>query len=78
NAVTLAELPETLARYDVVVTSTASQLPIIGKGMVERAIKARRHRPMFMLDLAVPRDVELEVGKLDDVFLYSVDDIAGI
>jgi len=78
NAVTLAELPETLARYDVVVTSTASQLPIIGKGMVERAIKTRRHRPMFMLDLAVPRDIELEVGKLDDVFLYSVDDIAGI
>ncbi|MGC0152925.1 glutamyl-tRNA reductase [Chromobacterium vaccinii] len=78
NAVTLAELPESLSRYDVVVTSTASQLPIIGKGMVERAIKARRHRPMFMLDLAVPRDVELEVGKLDDVFLYSVDDIAGI
>ncbi|UTH75817.1 glutamyl-tRNA reductase [Chromobacterium sp. IIBBL 290-4] len=78
NAIPLSELPDALARYDVVVTSTASQLPIIGKGMVERAIKARRHRPMFMLDLAVPRDVELEVGKLDDVFLYSVDDIAGI
>ncbi|OWY41018.1 glutamyl-tRNA reductase [Xenophilus sp. AP218F] len=78
NAVTLSELPETLARYDVVVTSTASQLPIIGKGMVERAIKARRHRPMFMLDLAVPRDIELEVSKLSDVFLYSVDDIASI
>ncbi|MEN3030619.1 glutamyl-tRNA reductase [Chromobacterium amazonense] len=78
NAITLAELPEALARYDVVVTSTASQLPIIGKGMVERAIKARRHRPMFMLDLAVPRDIELEVDKLDDVFLFSVDDIAGI
>ena len=78
NAITLSELPEALARYDVVVTSTASQLPMIGKGMVERAIKARRHRPMFMLDLAVPRDIELEVAQLDDVFLYSVDDIAGI
>lgn len=78
NAITLAELSESLSRYDVVVTSTASQLPIIGKGMVERAIKARRHRPMFMLDLAVPRDIELEVDKLDDVFLFSVDDIAGI
>lgn len=78
NAITLAELPELLPRYDVVVTSTASQLPIIGKGLVERAIKARRHRPIFMLDLAVPRDIEVEVGKLDDVFLYTVDDIASI
>ncbi|OHX22130.1 glutamyl-tRNA reductase [Chromobacterium sphagni] len=78
NAITLSELPDALARYDVVVTSTASQLPMIGKGMVERAIKQRRHRPIFMLDLAVPRDIELEVAQLDDVFLYSVDDIAGI
>ncbi|NHR08525.1 glutamyl-tRNA reductase [Chromobacterium haemolyticum] len=78
NAVTLAELPDILPRYDVLVTSTASQLPIIGKGMVERAIKARRHRPIFMLDLAVPRDIEVEVGKLADVFLYSVDDIASV
>jgi len=60
------------------VTSTASQLPILGKGMVERAIKVRRHRPMFMLDLAVPRDIETEAGELNDVFLYTVDDIAGI
>ena len=57
---------------------TASQLPIIGLGLVERAIKARRHRPMFMVDLAVPRDVEVEVGELDDVFLYTVDDLAQI
>ncbi|MXR35970.1 glutamyl-tRNA reductase [Craterilacuibacter sinensis] len=78
NAVTLAELPELLAQYDVVVSSTASQLPIIGKGLVERAVKARRHRPIFMLDLAVPRDIEAEVAELDDVFLYSVDDIADI
>ncbi|RQO67164.1 glutamyl-tRNA reductase [Aquitalea sp. FJL05] len=78
NAITLAELPDVLHRYDVVVTSTASQLPIVGKGLVERAIKARRHRPIFMLDLAVPRDIEIEVGKLNDVYLYTVDDIASI
>ncbi|MEQ6291192.1 glutamyl-tRNA reductase [Vogesella sp. GCM10023246] len=78
NAITLSELPEQLQHYDVVVSSTASQLPIIGKGMVERAIKARRHRPMFMLDLAVPRDIEAEVGRMDDVYLYTVDDIASI
>ena len=78
NAITLSELPEHLHKYDVVISSTASQLPIIGKGLVERAIKARRHRPIFMLDLAVPRDIEAEVGDLSDVYLYTVDDIAGI
>jgi len=78
HAITLAELSESLSRFDVVVTSTASQLPIVGKGLVERAVKARRHRPMFMLDLAVPRDIEPEVGNLPDVFLYTVDDISGI
>ncbi|GGY12164.1 glutamyl-tRNA reductase [Paludibacterium paludis] len=78
NAIALSDLPNVLARYDVVVTSTASQLPIVGKGLVERAIRERRHRPVFMLDLAVPRDVEQEVGDLPDVFLYTVDDIAGI
>lgn len=78
SAISLQELPDHLARYDIVVTSTASQLPILGKGMVERALKARRHRPMFMVDLAVPRDIEIEVGELADVFLYSVDDLASI
>jgi glutamyl-tRNA reductase len=78
EAILLSELHDALPRFDVVVTSTASTLPIVGKGMVERAIKARRHRPMFMLDLAVPRDIEAEVGELSDVFLYSVDDIASI
>ncbi|BAK74880.1 glutamyl-tRNA reductase [Pseudogulbenkiania sp. NH8B] len=78
NAITLSDLPEALPRYDVVVTSTASQLPILGKGLMERAIKIRRHRPVFMLDLAVPRDIEAEVGELDDVFLYTVDDIASV
>lgn len=75
---TLNELPEALHHYDIVVSSTASPLPILGKGMVERAIKQRRHRPMFMVDLAVPRDIEPEVGDLPDVFLYTVDDLAHI
>jgi glutamyl-tRNA reductase len=61
-----------------VVSCTASSLPILGKGLVERALKARRRQPMFMVDLAVPRDIEPEVGELDDVFLYTVDDLAGI
>jgi len=71
----LAELSEGLERFDVVVSCTASSLPIIGLGMVERALRARRHRPMFMVDLAVPRDIEAEVARLDDVFLYTVDDL---
>lgn len=75
RAIRLADLPEQLATFDIVVSSTASSLPIIGLGLVERAIKARRHKPMFMLDLAVPRDIEAEVGRLNDVFLYSVDDL---
>ena len=73
KAILLADLPEHLADFDIVITSTASQLPIVGLGMVERAVKQRKHRPMFMVDLAVPRDIEPEVGDLDDVFLYSVD-----
>lgn len=77
-AITLNELPERLAQFDIIVTSTASLLPILGKGMLERAIKLRRHAPMFIVDLAVPRDVEPEVAELDDVFLYSVDDLANI
>ncbi len=74
----LAELPDILHQYDVVVSSTASPLPIVGKGMVERALKQRRHRPMFLLDLAVPRDIESQVADLGDAFLYTVDDIANI
>jgi len=72
---TLNDLPSQLAAHDIVVTCTASPLPIIGKGLVESALRARRHRPMLMFDLAVPRDIEGEVGALDDVFLYSVDDL---
>ena len=74
----LAELPESLARFDIVVSCTASTLPIIGLGMVERAVKHRRHRPMFIVDLAVPRDVEQEVARLEDVYVYTVDDLGQI
>ena len=78
TAIRLDELGEHLAAHDIVVSCTASPLPIIGLGMVERAIKTRRHRPIFMVDLAVPRDIEEEVGDLDDVFLYTVDDLAQV
>jgi glutamyl-tRNA reductase len=74
----LDEISERLADYDIVVSCTASSLPIIGLGMVERALKTRRHRPMVMVDLAVPRDIEAEVGKLDDIFLYTLDDLGQI
>ena len=74
-AIALSELPQHLAEADIVVSSTASQLPILGKGRVESAIKARRHKPMFMVDLAVPRDIESEVSQLNDVYLYTVDDL---
>jgi glutamyl-tRNA reductase len=78
EAITLNELPEYLAQQDIIITSTASPLPILGKGLVERTIKLRKHRPMFMVDLAVPRDIEAEVGELDDVFLYTVDDLSQV
>jgi len=74
----LDEIGERLGHFDIVVACTASPLPLIGLGMVERAIKVRRHKPMFMVDLAVPRDIESEVGELDDVFLYTVDDLAQV
>jgi glutamyl-tRNA reductase len=78
RAIELRELATHLEEHDIVVSCTASSLPILGKGLVERALKARRRRPMFMVDLAVPRDIEQEVGELDDVFLYTVDDLAEI
>lgn len=78
DSLKLDEIGERLQHYDIVVTSTASPLPILGLGTVERALKARRHRPMVMVDLAVPRDIEEEVGKLDDVFLYTLEDLAQI
>ena len=70
----LSDLTDRLSEFDVIVSCTASSLPILGLGMVERAT-LRRHRPMVMIDLAVPRDIEPEVGRLDDVYLYSVDDL---
>src|SRR5690606_19142424 len=75
SEVLLSDIPEQLAHADIVVSSTASTLPILGKGMVESALKGRRHRPIFMVDLAVPRDIEPEVAELADVYLYSVDDL---
>ena len=74
----LAELPDRLHEFDAVISCTASTLPIIGLGAVERALKRRRRRPMFMVDLAVPRDIEVEVKALEDVYLYAVDDLATV
>ena len=74
-AISLSELPNHLAEADIVISSTASQLPILGKGSVESALKKRKHKPMFMVDLAVPRDIEAEVDQLRDVYLYTVDDL---
>ncbi len=78
TAMRLAALPDQLSQFDIIVSCTASSLPIIGLGMVERAVKARRHKPIFMVDLAVPRDIETEIGRLDDVFLYTVDDLGQV
>lgn len=76
QAMRLTDLPEHIAEFDIVISCTASSLPLIGLGMVERAIKQRKHRPMLMLDLAVPRDIEAEVAELDDIFLYTIDDLS--
>ncbi|MCB1645614.1 MAG: glutamyl-tRNA reductase [Pseudomonadales bacterium] len=74
----LADIPNQLAGADIVIASTGSELPILGKGTVERALKQRRYKPIFMVDLAVPRDIEPEVDELRDVYLYSVDDLQAI
>lgn len=78
DVIALNEIPDYLAQADIVISSTASPLPIIGKGMVESALKARRHQPMLLVDIAVPRDIEPQVGKLNDAYLYSVDDLQSI
>jgi glutamyl-tRNA reductase len=78
EAMRLADLPQRLAEFDVVISCTASSVPIIGLGAVERALKARKHRPIFMVDLAVPRDIEPEVARLPDVYLYTVDDLSAL
>ncbi|AYY80780.1 MULTISPECIES: glutamyl-tRNA reductase [Proteus] len=78
DVITLSEIDECLAQADIVISSTASPLPIIGKGMVERALKKRRNQPMLLVDIAVPRDIEQDVEKLNNVYLYSVDDLDAI
>ncbi len=78
DVITLNEIPTVLPDVDVVVSSTASPLPLLGKGLIERVLKQRRHKPMLLIDLAVPRDIEEEVGSLADAYLYTVDDLQGI
>lgn len=78
EAIRLSDLPQRLHEFDAVISCTASSLPLIGLGAVERALKTRRHKPMFMVDLAVPRDIEPEVAQLDDVYLYTVDDLSSL
>jgi len=78
EVITLAQIPGKMSQADIVISSTASTLPIIGKGMVEHALTQRKHRPIFMVDLAVPRDIEEQVSELEDVFLYTVDDLQTI
>jgi glutamyl-tRNA reductase len=75
EAITLSEIATRLADADIVISSTASPVPVLGKGTVERTLKARKHKPMFMVDIAVPRDIEPEAGDLDDIYLYTVDDL---
>ncbi len=75
QAITLNQIPEILSRVEIVVSSTASPLPLLGKGMVEAALRRRKHRPIFMIDLAVPRDIEAEVAELEEIYLYTLDDL---
>jgi glutamyl-tRNA reductase len=78
QVIALNEIPDVLPKADIVISSTASPLPIIGKGMVESAIKQRRYQPMLLIDIAVPRDIESQVGELSDAYLYTVDDLQSI
>ena len=78
SAALLGDIPDLLVDADIVISSTASPLPILGKGAVERALKLRKHRPFFMVDIAVPRDIEPQVGELSDVYLYTVDDLSNV
>lgn len=75
DAILLSDIPDYLPNADIVISSTASQLPVLGKGAVESALKKRKHKPIFMVDIAVPRDIEPEVEELEDVYLYTVDDL---
>ncbi|MEK9869453.1 MAG: glutamyl-tRNA reductase, partial [Gammaproteobacteria bacterium] len=78
TAIDLQSIPAKLPEADIVIASTAARLPVLGKGVVERALKSRKHRPILMVDLAVPRDIEPEVAQLRDIYLYSVDDLQEI
>ncbi|WP_129210951.1 glutamyl-tRNA reductase [Candidatus Pseudomonas adelgestsugas] len=78
HVVLLSDIPAELVHSDIVIASTASQLPILGKGAVESALQLRKHKPIFMVDIAVPRDIKPEVGELDDVYLYSIDDLYAV
>jgi glutamyl-tRNA reductase len=78
HGVLLSDIPEKLIATDIVVSSTNSQLPLLGKGSVEKALKQRKHKPMLLVDLAVPRDIEEEVGEIADAYLYSIDDISDV
>ena len=78
HGVLLCDIPEQLIKADIVVSSTNSQLPLLGKGAVERALKQRKHKPMLLVDLAVPRDIEAEVSEIADAYLYSIDDISDV
>ena len=78
HGVLLSDIPEQLIKADIVVSSTNSQLPLLGKGAVERALKQRKHKPMLLVDLAVPRDIEAEVSEIADAYLYSIDDISAV
>jgi len=78
RGVLLCDIPEQLIKADIVVSSTNSQLPLLGKGAVERALKQRKHKPMLLIDLAVPRDIEAEVSEIADAYLYSIDDISDV
>lgn len=71
----LSDIPHLLADADIVIAATSSSLPILGKGLVERVLKLRKHKPILMFDLGVPRDIEIEIGHLNDIYLYSLDDI---
>ena len=78
QAMAMSELSQELGQFDIVVSSTGSPLPLVGLGMVERALKRRKRKPIFMVDLGVPRDIEREVAELDDVYLYTVDDLGKV
>ena len=78
EAISLKSLSENLHRADIVISSTAAPIPIIGKGLIETVLHQRKHKPMLLIDLAIPRDIEPEANQLEDIFLYSVDDLQQI